>query len=237
MDRRHWLLCAVYLPLLCVVLLALVGGYPRQTMAPPVELAGTAHPELTAARIIEQMAKVYRTCASYADTGAYRDGNGSGTFTTAFVRPDRFRFEYESTFFAIFPERYLVWRDGGQAMYRSKGLLTNDGERMSLGDAVASATGVTYGTAHVIPALLLPEEVGGLTLGELSGLRRLPDAMLDGSRCYQITGEWANETTTVWIDQRTFLVRRIAGRDTVTSYQPVLILNSKTTDDSLRSDW
>ena len=59
-------------------------------------------PPLTAQEVLDRMAKAYATCATYRDTGTVRVSHLSGgvevsserPFSTAFVRPDRFRFEF-----------------------------------------------------------------------------------------------------------------------------------------------
>lgn len=59
---------------------------------------------LTPKQILARMAKAYSECKSYSDTGlvktVYISDNGrkrivEKPFTTAFIRPDRFRFEYK----------------------------------------------------------------------------------------------------------------------------------------------
>src|SRR5262245_14319430 len=67
--------------------------------------AGADEPKpdaLKAQDVLDRMAKVYASCKSYGDTGivttVFVEATGNRTvekpFKTAFVRPDRFRFEY-----------------------------------------------------------------------------------------------------------------------------------------------
>jgi hypothetical protein len=76
----------------------------------------------TASEILALLAKTYHDCKSYADSGVVRtifvtpDG-GTRTadkpFKTAFVRPDRFRFEFEDKGPGGDQSiRYIVWRQG-----------------------------------------------------------------------------------------------------------------------------
>jgi len=84
-------------------------------LAPIVSAAGTSKEELTAEDIMERMAKMYAGTKWYRDSGvvetqlrAAADDKGSDEelrFTTAFARPDRFRFEY--------PPRTFALADGG----------------------------------------------------------------------------------------------------------------------------
>ncbi len=81
-----------------------------------------------------------------------------------------------------------------------------------------------------MPALLLAE-VAGNKLTDLKSPKRLADAALGDDPCYRVEGTLGGQPMTVWIDQRSFLVRRIDRRrqltkrvqvDTVTTYQPEL---------------
>jgi hypothetical protein len=74
-------------------------------------------------QILEAMAEVYATCSTYRDAGRvttrfysadrHRPRTSVRPFTTAFRRPDRFRFEYRERY-QIEDEwdRYIVWADG-----------------------------------------------------------------------------------------------------------------------------
>jgi hypothetical protein len=73
------------------------------------------------------------------------------------VRPERFRFEYDDPT----PEKpYIVWANAG--VIRTWWYVKPGEERQpSLSDAIAGATGVSGGSAHTIPTLLLPDRIGG----------------------------------------------------------------------------
>ncbi len=72
--------------------------------------------------------------------------------------------------------------------------------------ALAGATGVSSGSAHTIPALLLPREVGGRMLTDLEQPKRGEDKVLDDHKCFTIVARFADEPITIWIDQGTFLI-------------------------------
>src|SRR5438477_379323 len=75
---------------------------------------------LKAQDVLDRMAKTYAGCKSYHDSGVVKtvfvQANGNRTvekpFTTAFVRPDRFRFEYKEKEGGGPERRYIVWRQG-----------------------------------------------------------------------------------------------------------------------------
>src|SRR3954462_9452053 len=75
---------------------------------------------LKARHLLDRMAEAYGGCKSYHDSGVVKtvfvQATGNRTverpFTTAFVRPDRFRFEYKEKPDGAPERRYVVWRRG-----------------------------------------------------------------------------------------------------------------------------
>lgn len=181
---------------------------------------------LSAQEILERTAKAYAECASYRDTGVvrivYLEGGGERTeerpFATAFVRPDRFRFEYDETSVLGARRRYIVWRLGNrvQTWWDVKPGVQAQG---SLSLALAGATGVSGGSAHAIPALLLPGEVKGRRLTDMTDIRRVADANVGGADCYCIEGRYADMPRTVCVDRGTFLVRRIEFEESFPNFR------------------
>jgi hypothetical protein len=211
-------------------------------------------------QILAALAEVYATCGSYRDSGRvvtrFLDLGGRLTdtsvkpFRTAFVRPDRFRFEYRDE--DAGGGRCIVWSDGEATRtwwYVTPGVE----EHESLGLAVAGATGVSGESAHTVPALLLPDRVRGRRLTDLGEVVSLGDERLDEVTCYRLQGRFAADPAaeerhrqevlrltgqqpercvdgpvTLWIDRGTFLVRRIEDHaqfetfriEKVTTYEP-----------------
>lgn len=179
-------------------------------------------------QILKRMATVYATCTSYCDTGVvstlFIEAKGTRTvekpFTTAFVRPDRFRFEYREG-----SHRHLVWRDGQEvrtqwlkpgiekamAVLLARSPYRNLVRPESLELALAGMTGVSGGSAHTIPALLLPEEVGGRRLTDMTEVKRIEDALSEegGVECYQVLGKYAGHPIVLWIEKSTFCLWRM----------------------------
>jgi hypothetical protein len=198
-------------------------------------------------KILEAVAEVYASCVTYRDSGQvvtrfYQPGAANPRisvkpFATAFHRPDRFRFEYRDRF-NVGQEwnRYIVWL-GGKAVRKWWDLCPVVDQPESIGLALAGATGVSGGSAHTIPALLMPDWVGGRRLTQLAELESLEDEPLDTVTCYRLSGRFlscpvnpteddghAQQVTaltgrrperakhsprTVWIDRGTLLIRRI----------------------------
>jgi outer membrane lipoprotein-sorting protein len=199
---------------------------------------------LTAQQVLDKMADTYATCKSYRDSGVVtndfgpRPGSGATyprhvdvkPFRTAFVRPDRFRFEYDDTT----PEKpYIICAKAGdvRTWWHIK---PGEEKQTSLEMAVAGATGVSSGSAHTIPALLLPQKVGGRRLTALTELKRLPDEGLEQTPCFKLEGKFANTPMTLWLDKATFLLVRMV-QDTgltlcTTVYKPQVDIEIATAD-------
>jgi len=192
---------------------------------------------LDAQQILDRMAKVYANCKSYRDSGVvntlFIDARGNRTveklFTTAFIRPDRFRFEYkEKRSWGREPHR-VVWRQGEEVQMLAD--LKPGSEKVeSLAMAVARAAGVSSGSAHKIPALLLPE-IGGRRLTDIAEAHRTGDAKIGEADCFRVEGKYADSPVTLWIDQASFLVRRVdmhndlgnnLRTEETTTYEPVV---------------
>lgn len=200
-----------------VFALAVGGLVAIVTGLPPAHADEPPPDGLQALDVLDRTAKVYAGCKSYRDTGvvtivfvaATGDRTDERPFETTFVRPDRFRFEYTRNRRAR-GDRYIVWRKGEEV--RTWWDVKPGVERPeSLELALAAATGVSGGSAHTIPALLLPQEVGGGRLTDLKEARRAEDASLDGVECFRIEGTYGGHPVTVWIDKKSFLVRRISS--------------------------
>lgn len=201
------------------------------------ENADAALPEdLNAENLLQRVAEVYVGCRSYRDSGvvktifitANRNRTVEKPFTTAFVRPDRFRFEYKEKKDDGEEYRYIVWREG-KKVQTWWDIRPGVEMEQSLGLALAGATGVSGGSAHTVPALLLPKEVGGRLLTDLTEAKRIEDAKLGKVECYRVQGKYGKNRTTLWID-KDFLVRRIDAQtefddfrtEETTTYDPAI---------------
>src|ERR1035437_4357992 len=180
---------------------------------------------LTAQQILDKMAATYATCKSYRDSGVVTNFFSPQhidvkPFRTAFVRPDQFRFEYDDPD----PEKpYVVWAKGDAVRtwwHVRPGVQTPS----SLGLGIAGATGVSSGSAHTIPTLLLPDQIGGRSMASLTDLTRLPDEAVDDTLCFKLQGKFADQPTTLWLEKETYVIRRIVEDSkltrTTTVYRP-----------------
>jgi len=194
--------------------------------------------ELTAREILDRVAKAYADCDTYRDTGEVSitffqetgDRLDIRPFRTAFVRDDRrFRFQYTATDPSNVTSRYLIWR-GGDEMKTwwdiDPGVKTPE----SLALAIAGATGVSGGSAHTVPSLLLPKEVGSFKFLGLAKPKRLGDDKLEDIDCYRIEGIFGKADSTFWIDKKTSMILKIISKqqtqtlntEIITTYKPVI---------------
>jgi hypothetical protein len=196
--------------------------------------------------ILSDVERMYGQCRTYQDRGCVytRFLNHDGTlshdsvqpFTTAFVRPNRFRYEFTDSGCGSGQCRYLIAANGSQV--KSWWDVTPGVEHPeSLGLALAGATGVSGGSAHTVPALLMPDEVSGRRLLAGAVHMRLEDGDLDGRACYRVTRHWIetaeqrrerqehqlraigwaapeseSDPEVYWIERDTLLILRIDGR-------------------------
>src|SRR5438128_3110913 len=117
---------------------------------------------------MEQMVSVYASCKTYMDTGEvqilFLEKRGRRTvirpFSTSFVRPADFRFEFQNRRGEREWDIYIVWRhdDSVKTWWSVKpGVMTDRPFPLAL----AGATGVSGGSAHTIPQLLMPDLISG----------------------------------------------------------------------------
>jgi hypothetical protein len=191
------------------ILCCSLGGAAVRAGEPPAEA-------LTAQQILARMAKSYADCSSYRDAGevttVFFGGMGKRTvkkpFTTAFVRPDRFRFEFQERAGEDEWRRMIVWQQGGDVQSWWD-LRPGVEHPVSLDLSLAGATGISSGAAHNIPRLLLPDRIQGRPLIDLEEPKRIADAKFDGSDCFRVEGKSQGDPETLWIDKARFLIRRI----------------------------
>ena len=195
-------------------------------------------------QILDRMAKAYADCKSYRDSGVVTTvfvmDTGKRTvekpFTTAFVRPELFRFEYKNK-----NRRYLISANG-QNVQTWWDLKPGIQKPESLQLAVGGATGVSGGSAARIPAMLMPGKLKGWGGVHISDAKRIKDGKLENVECFRLEGKYADNPITLWIDKKSYLVRRIDQQtkfddfrtEQTTTYDPTI--DGKITDKMLEFD-
>jgi hypothetical protein len=149
--------------------------------------------ELSAAQILDGMSRAYDACKTYQDKGVvktvfYHEGKKPRTdpkpFTTAFIRPDRFRYEYTATKAGGDTSQYIIWRRGGDVQTWWDIRPGVDKSR-SLKMALSTAQGVSGGSSATVAHLLMPGELGRWQ-SLAREAKRLDDGKLGDVNCYRI---------------------------------------------------
>jgi hypothetical protein len=196
-QSLRWLAVAVPLVLL------LVAARPATTQGAD---------KRTAAEVLDAMSRKYQDFKTYRDSGIVKTTyiNPDRTFSreisfkTAFVRPDRFRFEFTDDSH----DRYIVWRSE-QKVKTWWDLKSSIEDQPSLDMALGGATGISMLAAHTIPVLLMPSEISGFTLKDLKEIVRLQDSTCGDFKCILIRGKnHQGNLITLWIESGNLLLRQ-----------------------------
>jgi hypothetical protein len=175
------------------------------------------------ASAITRVKTLYASCKSYIDRGQMtsilpqEEGDpiiNYQTFSTVFVRPDKFRFEFRDRY----PEgqfgRYVVWREGDLVktwwyQHNPKIKIEN-----SLGLGLAGATGVSHGVAVTIPQLLLPQEISARGLFDEAEVDVVRTEECQDCECVKLhTKGWINRF--VWVQIESGLILRVEEQSKV----------------------
>lgn len=169
---------------------------------------------LTAADIIMRMQQAYARSRSYLDKGTVKevfiDAAGKRVvekpFATAFVRPDRFRYEFRERSPYLAQRRFVIHRNGNEL--RTHWDVEHDLELDTLDRAIAAATGVSSESAITVPGMLMPGEITWRRAIRFRTPTRLEDEMLGDIDCYRIVGSVAGGLITFWIGKHDLLLRK-----------------------------
>ncbi len=159
--------------------------------------------------------QTYAAAQLYADRGTVVSALGGERqtieFTTAFERPDRFSFSFSFRSTggrsAANIAEHRIHADG--KLVRLGDPEWRDPPPASLGSAVARMTGVSFGCAHRIPRLLIPERIGGRALFEWPERALREPVDVDGVRHLVIEVGARSRLARVFVDEATYVVRRI----------------------------
>ncbi len=220
-NKSHRLIIAVLIAAGLVPLSLLIGLGP---VIPSVgQFLQSQRDDFQSRMVLYRMSKVYANCKSYQDTGVaktviQRDGREQVQeipFTTAFVRHDRLRYEFQHQSGSQRYYRYIIWSDGKSVQSWwdvAPGIKTTQSLNVALGGAPGA------GGAGTIPAFLLPWRVTPNLAATITDTKQLADEQLNGIECIQITGKYAANPITLWIDRQTYLIRQIHLRMTTAEF-------------------
>lgn len=110
------------------------------------------------------------------------------------------------------PSNWVIWQNGGVARRFDHDEVTVES---SLSLALARFTGVAHGVPYTLPAMLLPDLFRSRPFEGLEDLIDDGDDVLNSRRCRRVSGRRHRsheQQITLWIDDTSFLLRRIFER-------------------------
>jgi outer membrane lipoprotein-sorting protein len=194
----------------------------------------TESKRLSAKEIVEKVLKTYANCKSYRDSGIAKIVSTNSQdvleydFNTVFVRPNNLRFELRTYFRKRETTHSVFWRKGDEFLY-SGPMVPGVDKPNSLDMVMHQVAGISSTTSQTVLGLVLPKEIEAGALKEIiTDAKRLDDAKADKIECFRITGTFVKQPRTIWIDKKTFLIRRIdttwkrkkVSQEHTTSYDP-----------------
>jgi outer membrane lipoprotein-sorting protein len=200
-------------------------GFPRLAVVALLGVAvGSAADRPDPQALVDAMRKLYAESRSYRDTGIVevdyfgedgtRQAGDRRPFATAFLRPDRFRFDFRDESSAR-GDLYVIWADSeGVRSWRS---IQPQVERWpSLADAVNAATGISGGSAHLMANLLLPV-IGGIGPDSLAEVRVVGEEVIGEQPCWRLEARgWlsfmSESPMSFWVGKETPHLRRVSYR-------------------------
>ena len=181
------------------------------------ETKPTASTPTTARDVLDRMSKAYTSATSYADTGELRmqyDVGGqhfdeSVSYALTFVRPNKLRLHiYQANVFSDGAQFQASLLDlPGQVLTRpAPELLTQ--QSLAIDPVLTS---VLRGTANesVPLTFLLDNQALGRLLAQADKPSLLASDKWDDRPCYRVRIPLGTDTLTLWIDEATYLMRRI----------------------------
>src|ERR1700733_4720790 len=163
---------------------------------------------MDAIEIIEQMHQKYAKCSSYQDSGIVRlpllSFGAEIRFKTFFIRPNKFRLDWQQYKAGIANSSGSIWTDGNRVNVRSP---KGEEEKDTLRQAIVMSEEVTAGTSTAVPTLLIPF-ADKYVLTDLKKVYRVSDDTTPA--CFCIRG-WSkqDDDTQLWIDRETFVLKRM----------------------------
>jgi outer membrane lipoprotein-sorting protein len=226
---------------LCIIVLACTEKHGS-------ELGAFTSISLTAGdKLLSTVAAHYATASSYTDKGVVTTTFHSPKtwvtrkpFATRFSRTGGlFRFEFRDRFLYS-STHYVVWAEGNNI--RSWWTIRPQIARFaSISEAIAGPSGVSGGSAHTIPTLLLGTPACGWRITNLRTPHVLGEQLVSQRNCYVVEGLHPRQDTQyrLWIDEHSLAILRIQSNsrlsdgtdvETITTYSPTFGAEVTATD-------
>jgi len=177
---------------------------------PVLSVAAKTRPSVS--DLLAQVQATYDKMQSYSSTGditANIDMPGitqqevHTNFSIKMARPDLYRIEWEAP---AMMSRGAVW-SAGDGNFLTRAGQAKPLQAKDMPTALAMATGISGGAAATIPAIFF--RLSNNNLKRFKDGTFGPDASIDGDLCYVVTGKTGTFGTTLWISQKSKLLRQI----------------------------
>jgi hypothetical protein len=164
--------------------------------------------------LIERVQQKYAAAIRYSDRGTALVSSSTGQavarveFETRFERAhQRFSFSFVVDVLEGMPKRFSrsISADGGSLRTTSDPPETLPPPK-SLDLGLARLTGVSFGCAHTIPRLLMPDDVGGRRLFESPKLALKQAILIEGAAHHAIALGDSQWSTVIFVNEVTLLV-------------------------------
>jgi hypothetical protein len=163
----------------------------------------------TTSSVLTAVAGAYASASEYEDHGEVLKGSTPCVrFQTRFRRDQLFHFEYEGGHPGqpLQPWARVTREDGRLTFWTVLNVVAPE----SLSLCIAALTGISSGSAHRVPCLLMPAEVGGWRATDLVGAVLKPDCDIDGTVCFHIRGNHPRGlgSVSLFIEKERHFIRR-----------------------------
>lgn len=167
--------------------------------------------------LIQRVRHRYAFATRYSDRGNAVLMIGSDEtrigFETSFERHDRFSFSFtESSSSGGGPDTpgYRIDWDGAHVSMVGEHPLPGEATR-SLGLAIASVTGISFGCAHTIPRLLMPDVIDGRELFGVESRALGEPVEIDGAPHHALYLREGSLVMLAFVNEATLVIRRTEG--------------------------
>ena len=171
--------------------------------------------------ILARMLKTYADAPSYEDEGeavlVFRGDGPKRTvkrpFSTRFVRPKLFRYEFSERARDGDDERnrYVIWTDAAPELSKAWWTIKPEVREGTLDSALGTAAGVSGGTSTIVPGLLMSRVMPSrASLGWLKQPKLTGEEVVEGANCDKIEGlNSSGRPETTWVDKETHLLKKM----------------------------
>jgi hypothetical protein len=186
------------------------------------------HPQ----EILRRVLDAYASAAYYADRGVAELSAGGirGEFHTEFARSQGLFFSWRVTSGAGLIGKECRFRTDRHNIVSAHGV---NPAPTSIADTIVRMSGITFGAAHMIPRMLLPNDIPGRMLCASENARLAHREEVAGIQCMVLE---VNDTDRVTIGEDDFLIRRILFRRRV-SEDVVAAARSRNIDATVVPPW